>query len=87
MPLVWRGRVLNLRPPEADVLPLELIPKTRHCRNLHSIAFQTPIANTDVYKGSFFPQTIRDWDTLPDFLTSSAEDCIAKFTSLVRDRN
>ena len=22
-------------------------------------AFQTPIANTDVYKGSFFPQTIR----------------------------
>ena len=38
----------------------DLIPKTRRCRNQHSMAFQTPIANTDVYKGSFFPQTIRD---------------------------
>ena len=25
-----------------------------------SMAFQTPTANTDVYKGSFFPRTIRD---------------------------
>ena len=32
-----------------------LIPKTRRCRNQHSMAFQTPIAKTDVYKGSFFP--------------------------------
>ena len=56
-------------------------------RNQHSMAFQTPIANTDVYKGSFFPQTIRDWNALPDSLISSAEDaedCVAKFTSLVR---
>ena len=46
----------------------------------------TPIANTDVYKDSFFPQTIRDWNALPDSLISSAEDaedCVAKFTSLV----
>ena len=45
------------------------------------MAFQTPIANTDVYKGSFFPQTIRDWNALPDSLISSAEDaedCVAK---------
>ena len=52
--------------------------------------FQTPIANTDVYKGSFFPQTIRDWNALPDSLISSAEDaedCVAKFTSLVRARD
>ena len=51
---------------------------------------QTPIANTDVYKGSFFPQTIRDWNALPDSLISSAEDaedCVAKFTSLVRARD
>ena len=56
----------------------------------HSMAFQTPIANTDVYKGSFFPQTIRDWNALPDSLISSAEDaedCVAKFTSLVRARD
>ena len=41
------------------------------------MAFQTPIANTDVYKGSLFPQTIRDWNALPDSLISSAEDCVA----------
>ena len=53
------------------------------------MAFQTPIANTDVYKGSFFSQTIRDCNALPDSLISSAEDaedCVAKFTSLVRAR-
>ena len=46
----------------------------------------------------FFPQTIRDWNELPDSLISSAEmsdecaskfaemsdDCVSKFTSLVR---
>ena len=31
-------------------------PKTRRFKNQHSMAFQTPIANTDVYKGSFFPR-------------------------------
>ena len=52
--------------------------------------FQTPTANTDFYKGSFFPQTIRDWNALLDSLISSAEDaedCVAKFTSLVRARD
>ena len=57
---------------KASVLTDDLIPKTRRCRNQHSMAFQTPIANTDVYKGSFFPQTIRDWNALPDSLISSA---------------
>ena len=53
------------------------------------MAFQTPIANTDVYKGSFVPQTIRDWYALPDSLISFAEDkedCVAKFTSKVKAR-
>ena len=75
---------------KASVLTDDLIPKTRHCRNQHSMAFQTPIANTDIYKGSFFPRTIRDWNALPDSLISSAEDaedCVAKFTSLVRTRD
>ena len=68
----------------------DLIPKTRRGRNQHSKAFQIPIANTDVYKCSFFPKTIRDWNVLPDSLISSAEvaeDCIVKFTSLVRARD
>ena len=47
---------------KASIPTDDLIPKTRCCRNQHSMAFQTPIANTDVYKGSFFPQTIRDWN-------------------------
>ena len=59
---------------KASVPTDDLIPKTRRCKNQHSMAFQTPIANTDVYKGSFFPQTIRDWNALPDSLISSAED-------------
>ena len=74
---------------KASVQTDDLIPKTRRCRNQHSVAFQTPIANTDVYKGSFSPQTNRDWNALPDSLISSAEDaeeCVAKFTSLVRAR-
>ena len=72
---------------KASVPTDDLIPKTR---NQHSLAFQTPIANTDVNKGSFFPQTIRDWNALPDSLISSAEDaedCVTKFTSLVRARD
>ena len=75
---------------KASVPTDDLIPKTRRCRNQHTMAFQTPIANTDVYKGSFFPQTVRDWNALPDSLISSAgdaEDCVAKFTSLVRARD
>ena len=80
---------------KASVPTDDLIPKTRHARNQHSMAFQTPVANTDVYKGtcSFIPQTIRDWNAHPppppDSLISSAEDaedCVAKFTSLVRAR-
>ena len=57
---------------------------------ISTLAFQTPIANTDVYKGSFFPQTNRGWNVLPDSLISSAEDaedCVAKFISLVKARD
>ena len=43
-----------------------------------------------VYKCSFFPQTIRDWNDLPDSLFSTAEmsdDCVSKFASLVHSRD
>ena len=68
----------------------DLIPKTRHCRNQLSSAFQIPSASKDVYKYSFFPQTIRDWNDLPESLISSSElsdDSVSKFTSLVRARD
>ena len=69
---------------KASILTDDLIPKAR---NQHCMALQTPIANTEVYKGNFFPQTIRAWNALQDSLISSAEDaedCVAKFTFLVR---
>ena len=75
---------------KASIPTDDLIPRTRRGRNQYSMAFQIPIANTDAYKGSFFLQTIRDWNALPNSLISSAEDaevCIAKFTSLVRARD
>ena len=49
------------------------IPKNRRCRNQHSLVFQIPTASIDAYLKSFFPQTIRDWNVLPDSLISSAE--------------
>ena len=68
----------------------DLILKTRHCRNSHSKAIQLPSASIEAYKCSFFPETIRDWNDLPDSLFSSAEmsdDCVSKFASLVRSRD
>ena len=63
----------------------DLIPKTRHGRNQHSLAFQIHSASKDVYMYSIFPQTIRDWNDLPESLISSSElsdDSVSKFTSL-----
>ena len=80
--LLYKG---NARIPTDD-----LIPKTRRGRNQHSLAFQIPSASKDVYMYSFFPQTIRDWNDLPESLISSSElsdDSVSKFTSLVRARD
>ena len=65
----------------------DLIPKTRRCRNQHSMAFQIPSASVEAYKCNLFPQTIRSWNVLPDSLIASAElsdDCVSKFSSIVR---
>ena len=51
----------------------DIVPPIRHVRKHHSLAFQTPVASTDIYKCSFFPQTIRDWNSLTDTLLSAAE--------------
>ena len=50
------------------------------------MAFQIPIGGKDIYRSSFFPQTNLD----PEFVSSSADvvdDCVVKFTSLVRARD
>ena len=52
--------------------------------------FKPPFANTDIYKCSFFPQTVRNYNSLTDTLLSAAEgaeDSVAKFTCLVRARD
>ena len=72
------------------IIPTDDIPKNRRCINQLSLVFQIPTASKDAYKKSFFPQTIRDWNVLPDSLISSAElsdDCVSKFTSLVTARD
>lgn len=46
------------------------------------------MARTDIYKCSFFPETIRDFYDLPASLMSTAEgaeDCVARFTSLTSE--
>ena len=75
---------------KASIPTDDCIPLVRRCRNHHSSAFQVPIANTDIYRGSFFPQTISDRNALPDSIISSAEsaeDRVAKFASLMRARD
>ena len=74
----------------ASIPTNDLVPPIRHARKHHSLAFQTPFADIDIYKSSFFPQTIRDWNSLTDSLLSAAEgaeDSVAKFTSVVRARD
>ena len=51
---------------------------------------KSKMAGTDIYKSSFFPQTIRDWNLLTDSLISASEcavDSVTEFTSLVRTRD
>ena len=54
------------------------------------IVTQLPSACIEAYKCSFFPQTIRDLNDLPDSLFSIAEmsdDCVSKFASRVCSRD
>ena len=67
-----------------------LQPPNRRNRNQHPMAFQVPYARTDIYKYSFFLDTIRDWNALPAAIICSAEsseDPVARFKSLVRSRD
>ena len=83
--LLYKGLKGTARIPTDD-----LIHKTRRGRNQHSLAFQIPSASKDIYMYSFFPQTIRDLNDLPESLISSSElsdDSVSKFTSLLRARD
>ena len=65
---------------KASIPTDDLIPKLGLVE-ISSLWHFRPIANTEVYEGSFFPQIIRDWNARPDSLISSAkdpEDSVAK---------
>ena len=82
--LLYKSLMGKARIHTDDLIPKNII------QNPHSMAFQKPSASKEAYKSSFFPQTIRDWNDLPDSLISSAEmsdDCVSKFASLVRARD
>ena len=73
----------------ASIPTNDFVPPIKHVRKHHPLAFQTLFANTDIYKSSFFLQSIRDWKSLIDSLLPAAEvaeDSVAKFTSLVKTR-
>jgi hypothetical protein len=42
-----------------------LIPPKRTTKNMHPLSFQVPSSSSDYRKYSFFPRTIRDWNSLP----------------------
>ena len=65
---------------------MTISPLVRRYMNRHSLAYQVPIANTDIFKCSFTHPDHYGFESLPDFLICSAEgaeDGVAKFTSLV----
>ena len=41
-------------------------------RGSHQLKFRRPYANKDVFKFSFFPKTIADWNCLPEAIVSSS---------------
>ena len=71
---------------QANIPADDLKTPFRQARNHCSKPFQIPYAKTDVYRHSFFPETIRYWNALPASAISSAEsseDCISRFAPLM----
>ena len=56
----------------ASISTNDLVPRIRRTRDHYSLAFQIPMAGTDIYKSSFFRQTIRGWNLLTDSLISAS---------------
>ena len=61
-----------------------LIPPKRTTRNMHPLSFQVPSSSSDYRKYSFFPRTIRDWNSLPT--NTAAATTLVAFKAQVRDR-
>jgi len=48
-----------------------LVPPLRSTRNMHQLSFQIPSSRSDYRRVSYFPRTIRDWNSLPPDIVSA----------------
>ena len=74
----------------ASIPTNDLVPPIRHVKIITLWHFKPPLLILTFTRAVSSPQTIRDWNSLTDTLLSAAEgaeDSLAKFTSLVRDRD
>ncbi|VDI45583.1 Hypothetical predicted protein [Mytilus galloprovincialis] len=69
LPKINRNRGLNEK--VAVTKEDRLIPPKRLSRNMHDRSFQIPAASNDYRKFSFFPRTIKDWNSLPPGVVSA----------------
>ena len=84
--LLYKGLKGKASIPTDDLVP----PSKTTLRKKHALALQKIGSRTDIYKFSFIPRTITDWNDLPASLLTSAEgaeDSISRFTTLVRSRD
>ena len=52
-------------------IPDYFLPKQRFTRSFFNNSFIQPSCNNDYYLYSFFPRTIRDWNSLPSNIIST----------------
>ena len=63
-----------------------LIPLSRFTRNMHNLSFQIPNSNSDYRKFSFFPHTIRDWNSLqPDIVCAGSHTTFKSKVAAMKD--
>ena len=55
-----------------------LQPVKRYTRNLHIKAFQRPAGTKDCWVNLFFPNTIKDWNALPQYIINIQDTKIFK---------
>jgi hypothetical protein len=61
-----QARLGHLSLPTGNLLQ----PVQRQSRHLHKNAYSTIAASKDCMKYSFFPRTVRDWNSLPELITN-----------------
>ena len=69
-------------------LPTEVLQEpTRTTKNMHNLPFRQISTNSDTYKHSFMPRTIKDWNSVPSNIIcqiQTAADPAKSFASVVR---